>query len=255
MSKLKQSLRSVSRRIETVASVIAGKTPGGLAIERHGGFDVALRRGTTDERVIAHSFANDIFLSAMPDYIPRPADVILDIGAHIGTFSLLAASKVPEGRVFAVEAGQDTFNYLRINAAINKLQNLDVTHVALSDRAGTVHLSHDAAGAWGHSITARLSGSGEEVACQSLEAFMAEKQIDRVGFAKLNCEGAEFPILLGAPQSILERFDRMLILFHCDLAADYELSDLTAALEKAGLSLDVKTNKKQRGRILARRSR
>lgn len=253
MAKLKQSLRAVSRRFENAASAFATGEGGPLAIERHGGFDVAFRRGTTDERVIAHSFENDIFFSAVPDYRPGPRDVILDIGAHIGTFALLAAKLAPEGRVHAIEASQDTFNYLRINQAINGLARLSVHHLALADKEGTARLSHDAAGAWGHSIMTTLSSRGEEVRTQSLAAFMGEQAIGRVDFAKLNCEGAEFPILVKAPREVLARFERLLVLFHCDLAPGYKLEDLTEALEGAGFALEVKANKKQRGRIIARR--
>lgn len=253
MPNLRQSFRSVRQRIERAAQAAIGSEQGALAIERYGRIDVAFRKGTTDERVIAHSFDNDIFYSAMPDYVSAADHVILDVGAHIGTFSLLSATRVPNGRVWAIEASQDSFNYLRINAAINRFHNLQVSHLALSDKSGHARLFHDAAGNWGHSIMAPLSNRSEEVETQSLETFMAANRIDRVNLAKFNCEGAEFPILLGASKQILARFDRLLILFHCDLARGYTLGSLTSALESAGFMLTVDENIKQRGRILARR--
>ena len=254
MAKLRQKFRSISRRLESAVSSLRNGESGVLSIERHGAFDVAFRRGTSDERVIAQSFANDIFYSAMPDYTPAPDHVILDVGAHIGTFALLSASKAPRGRVWAIEASQDTFNFLRINAAINDLTNLGVHHLALSDKKGTARLFHDAGGNWGHSIMAELSSAGEEVETETLADFMKSNAIQHIDFAKFNCEGAEFPILIGASADTLARIERMLVLFHCDLVAGYKLEDLTNALEAAGFSLDITANKKQRGRILARRT-
>ena len=136
MAKLKQSLKTVSKRVGRAAAAFAGPEQGSLAIERHGDLDVAFRRGTADERVIAQSFANDIFYAAIPDYRPAPTDILLDIGAHIGTFALASAPKVPKGKVWAIEASQDTFNYLRINVAINGLANVHASHLALTDKTG-----------------------------------------------------------------------------------------------------------------------
>ena len=119
-----------------------------LSIGRFGDFNVAFRRGTADDAVIRESFDDDIFFSGVPQYQPRETDVILDIGAHIGTFSLLAASKAPKGTVHAIEASQETFNYLRINCALNPSLLIVPHHLALSDHDGEVTLHHDR-GNWG----------------------------------------------------------------------------------------------------------
>src|SRR5262249_36312649 len=58
-----------------------------IAIDRFEDFDVAYRAGTSDEEVLRASFANDIFFTAVPEYRPSPNDTIIDVGAHIGTFS------------------------------------------------------------------------------------------------------------------------------------------------------------------------
>src|SRR5438046_1462116 len=70
-----------------------------VAIGRFGEVDIAYRAGTSDEEVLKASFEHDIFFTAVPEYRLAPDDTIIDVGAHIGTFSLLAASKVPNGRV------------------------------------------------------------------------------------------------------------------------------------------------------------
>src|SRR5712691_311346 len=127
-----------------------------LTIASFGSFQVAYRQGTADESVLKDSFSHDIFFSGVPEYQPAETDVIVDIGAHIGTFAVLAASKVPRGTVYAIEACEDTFNFLRINAALNRLENLSPHHLALSDRQGTCRLYCDT-GNWGHSVVSQLS--------------------------------------------------------------------------------------------------
>jgi FkbM family methyltransferase len=216
------------------------------------GFQVAYRKHTTDEAVIADSFSRDCFFRDVPEYVPASSHVILDIGAHIGTFALLASRKVPQGKVFAVEACRDTARLCQANAFLNNAENLSVTHLALADRKGTCQLSYDA-GTWGHSIVAQLSERGETVPTDTLENFMERNAITQCHFMKLNCEGAEFPILLSAPPEVLSRIGVMLVLFHSDL---YKLNDekvLLQHLHASGFSTAIRHNSGTRGWIVATR--
>jgi len=224
-----------------------------LAIGEFGGFTVAYREGTADEQVIGHSFENDIFFAGVPEYQPSENDVVVDIGAHIGTFSLLAASKSPRGRVHAIEASQETFNYLRINTALNPALNVTPYRLALTDCDGAVTLHHDW-GNWGHSIMKPLSSRGETVPAMSLTSFFERNGIDKVAFIKFNCEGAEFPILMTAPEEVLRRVQMMLILYHLDLVEGYPLEDLLDRLTKAGFASQVRQKRSTRGWIIATRT-
>lgn len=245
--------RELRRRVANAwRSFHAGEADYRLAIGRFGGFDVAYRAGTADEKVIAHSFDDDIFLPGVPEYAPRRDDVVLDVGAHIGTFALAAARRAPEGIVHAVEASGETFNYLRVNAALNGLANLVPHHLALTDRPGTVRLHHNS-GNWGHSIMKPLSPRGEDVPADSLEGFWSRCGLDRVAFAKFNCEGAKFPILMAAPVDLLRRISTMLVLYHLDFAVGHRLEPLLARLEEAGFVLRVDRRSATRGWIVARR--
>ena len=223
-----------------------------LAIGRHGGFRVAYRSGTADEAVIQHSFENDIFFPAIPEYEPAQGDVILDVGAHIGTFALLAARKVVSGRVFAIEASQETFDYLQINIALNGLGNVEASHVALGGVSGRTVLYHDR-GNWGHSIMKQLSSVGEYVDALTLADYMEEHCIERCALAKFNCEGAEFPILLSASEDTLARIDNMLVLYHCDIADGYDVDGLTAHLRAQGYRIELRNREGFRGWIVAQR--
>ena len=224
--------------------------PSSLAIASYGGFQVAYRTGSADESVIVHSFDKDIFFSQVAEYTPLDNDVIVDVGGHIGTFSLLASSKVPQGKVFSIEASADTFNFLRINVALNRATNISAHHLALLDKRGTCTLHHDA-GNWGHSVVTRLSNRGETVACCSLAEFMDDNAIGHCDFIKLNCEGAEFPILLSASRNTLQKFSLMLVLYHCDLWHDNTESDLVDHLRANGFKCAIRNKTEKRGWIIA----
>jgi len=223
-----------------------------LSISKFGPFEIAYREGTADEGVIAHSFDHDIFFSRIPRYIHREDHIIIDVGAHIGTFALLAATKVPAGRVFAIEACQETYNILKINIAINHLQNVQCSHLALSDKRGFTKLHYNV-GNWGHSITKKHTLLGEDVPTDTLAGYMADHAIARCHLIKFNCEGAEFPILLSTSPDVLQKIDRMIVLYHCDLIKGYTIDDLVPHLQRNGFNLHFLNETRQRGWIMAER--
>ena len=246
-TRVKAAIRSWLLQVLNKPESDVGST---LNISSFGQFSIAYRRNTADEQVLQHSFDHDIFFDGVPEFQPAEDDVILDIGAHIGTFAVLAASKVPRGKVHAIEACEDTFNFLRVNAALNKLDNLVAHHLALSDREGTCTLYYDS-GNWGHSVVSQLSASSEVVSCCSLQQFFEKNGIQKCDFIKFNCEGAEFPILLSSSGNVLTRIGMMLILYHCDLWPNNTPEDLLAYLQSKGFECVVRNRTETRGWIVA----
>jgi FkbM family methyltransferase len=223
---------------------------GTVRIGSFGGFEVAYRQGTADELVLKESFDHDLFFAGVPEYRPNERDVIVDVGAHIGTFALLAASKVPRGAVYAIEASEETFNLLRINAALNRMTNLSTHHLALSNGPGTCTLYHSPAN-WGHSVVCRRSDRSETVECRTLQQFFEDSRITRCDFLKFNCEGSEFPILLSSSADLLRRLRMMLVLYHCDLWTSNSEDDLLSHLRASGFDCSVRNRTDKRGWIVA----
>jgi FkbM family methyltransferase len=218
---------------------------------RYDTLKVYYRKGTEDEKVLAHSFDNDIYFKEIPSFKPGKKPVIIDVGAHIGTFSLLAHLKYPESRVFALEASWNTFEILKRNVQFNQLP-IKVFHNALLDRDETVRLYHNTlSGNWGHSITKKLSSSFEEVKAVSLENFVLENEIDFVDLIKLNCEGSEYSILLNTPEYIIKKIGAAIILYHQDLAdLNYSINDLIALFRQNSFRVLVVYDDGKRGWLL-----
>ena len=167
--------------------------PSQIKIGKFNDLDIAYRKGTADEGAIDENIIQNIFFSALPEYKSEPNHTVIDIGAHIGTFSLLASKKSSKGKIFAIEACEDTFTLLRINAALNKCDNIVLVQKAISGKNGTCTLYHEpASGNWGHSTVSNLSEYSEQVDAVSLQDFIKEQKISFCDFMKLNCEGADF---------------------------------------------------------------
>src|SRR5687767_5587801 len=71
----------------------------------------------------------------------EPGDVVLDVGANIGTVALALAHRVgPSGRVYAFEPQRIVFQLLCANLAINAVSHVDARWLAIGAVAGQTHI-------------------------------------------------------------------------------------------------------------------
>jgi len=132
--QVKAAIRPTYRRL---VSGVSQEASSDLIINRFAKFEFAYRKGTTDE-IILGNIESYRLPNLVPGYAARRDDVIVNIGAHVGVFALVASRSAPDGKVFAVEASNETFNYLRINTALNRAENI----VALVDGRGHGGAAH-----------------------------------------------------------------------------------------------------------------
>lgn len=206
-----------------------------LNVFEYNGLSIKYRKETEDEKVLNHSFDNDIFYREIPSFKPTKTPIIIDVGAHIGTFSLLTAIKYPNAKIYAIEASKETFDILKKNVEDNKLHNIVPIHAAMSDSEGIIKLFHSLEdGNWGHSITKELSNSFEEVKAIMLEKLIYKENIKQIDLIKFNCEGAELNILMNCSQSTLQKISCAIILYHEDLNDNkFIVSDLIQYFKKS----------------------
>lgn len=125
----------------------------------------------------------------------RPGDVVFDIGANVGFFTLLASRRVGEaGRVYAFEPLPRNLAYLDVHLRANGITNTEVIPLAVSDRSGTGRFSVAESAAMG-----KISSEGSiEVRLASLDELIASCVVVRPHFMKIDVEGAESEVLAGA---------------------------------------------------------
>ena len=84
----------------------------------------------------------------------KPGMVVLDIGANIGYYTLIAARLVENsGRVYALEPESENFSILRRNVELNNYGNIIVKQEALSNKRGKAKLYKDKLNLGGHSLS------------------------------------------------------------------------------------------------------
>ena len=131
----------------------------------------------------------------------RPGANVLDLGANMGYFSLLAASLVgPSGKVFAFEPLAANVKTLIANRMVNRFTNIEILAGAASDRARTVSI--------GASYTDGIVGDIPQSAAAALACdFVLTVPVDAViqttvDLLKIDVEGHEYRAIAGATETI-----------------------------------------------------
>jgi FkbM family methyltransferase len=141
----------------------------------------------------------------------RPGDVVLDIGANIGYYTLIFAKGVgPAGRVFAFEPEPGNFALLEENVAANGYGNATLARVAVSDRAGRAEIYLDADNAG----DCRMYDSHDRRPSVNVETVRLDDhlaRLDRIDLIKMDIQGAE-PAALRGMHGLLERHRKVKLL-------------------------------------------
>ncbi len=142
-----------------------------------------------------------------------PGATFVDVGAHIGYYSLKAAAVVgPGGRVIAIEPNPDTVKKLRGNIQASGAGMVTVEPVACSDTEATLDLFGAPRSNTGETSLSRANASQDSpavtvyhVRARPLDAILKEAGAARVDAIKIDVEGAEMLVLKGAHET-LSRF-------------------------------------------------
>ncbi|MBI3675225.1 MAG: FkbM family methyltransferase [Proteobacteria bacterium] len=179
--------------------------------------------------------------------------VIVDIGAHVGLFTLWAKSVWPSARVVALEPSHTMFSYLARNIADNALQDVVPIQVGC---AGKNELRPLYAG--GHEgantmyIRDGIVGLKHDIQVWSLDHLFQKMNITNCPLLKLDCEGAEYEILFNASDETLSNIANITMEYHVGFNA-FGPADMQLFLESRGFSVTVKSMDDESGYILAQR--
>lgn len=171
----------------------------------------------------------------------RKDSTIVDIGAHIGSFSVFAATRAENVKVFSYEPSSENFSLLTENIKLNDLKNIEAFQLAVSGVGETVKLYLDKKHSVLHSTAIPKGVLQEEVKSVTLKEIFDSNQIDKCNLLKMDCEGAEYEILFGAPKSTLARIQNISMEYHDVL--HYHIGGLRKYLQDMGFDvwLDRKT--------------
>lgn len=170
-------------------------------------------------------------------------DIVVVIGAHIGIFSIYAATKATQGKVYAYEPIPENFRLLKHNIELNNLDNVIPSNLGVFKSKGRkkIYLADSPA-------TSSLFGQGEKaylVKVVGLRDVFEDNGLKKINFLKIDCEGAEYDILFNTPKKYLDKIDKVALEYHEGEFTEYGWRDLETFFRNHGFQVRMKVTKVQ----------
>lgn len=149
-------------------------------------------------------FKNDILLKNIIDII-SPEDVVIDVGVNIGYYFLNFAKKAIQGCVLGFEPNPKVFAFAKNNCSLNPFQNIRLNNIGLGHCKGLFEMAqiNDNLG-MNKIVASGTKNNSFLIEVQKLDDYISQNSIPKVDVMKIDVEGFEMNVLLGAEQSIRE---------------------------------------------------
>lgn len=165
-----------------------------------------------------NEYENDNFSYVLTELKNKPESVIYDLGANIGYFSLLCSATSPLSKIFCFEPIPANMAILCRHLIVNQVKNVFPVNFAISDHFGLVDFSADNLS---HSYTYKQSSAhyGNRQINIKVGVITMDVLINQFGFSppdiiKIDVEGAEYDVLMGAANVIKTYKPKILLSTH-----------------------------------------
>ena len=204
--------------------------------ETKSGLKIKIRKNSTDLMALTHVWLIEEYKSK--NFEINDTDVIIDIGGHIGLFSLYASQFCKNGLIYSFEPVPENYNLLIDNIQSNDLNQIKPFNLAVSNSNSNVklYLNDDEAG---HSMFSKSSKT-ITVDSISLQQIFDDNNIENCNFLKLDCEGTEYEILQNLPLSYFNKIEKIVIEYHMADSHPELLENLKKLLISQNYSLKTK---------------
>ncbi len=131
----------------------------------------------------------------------KKGKIFLDIGAHIGRFSLLASKNFE--RVISFEPHSENFAQLKKNILSNKLENIIPLNLAISNKIKYLYMSNLNVNTGASQIKEK---GDKKVKCLTLDSIIKKEKIKihEIDLIKIDVENHEMNVLKGAKKLLKE---------------------------------------------------
>ena len=125
----------------------------------------------------------------------KPGSIVYDIGANAGFYTLLASVLVGQtGHVYAFEPLPRNIHFLNSHLRLNRVSNATIIEAAVADKSGPAYFDESSNSSMGH-----LAPQGKlRVETVAIDKLVKENQLRLPNYLKIDVEGAEMSVLLGA---------------------------------------------------------
>jgi FkbM family methyltransferase len=195
----------------------------------------------TITRGIDHVPILEIFLNEDYGIIPDDS-IVLDLGAHIGVFTIYATTTARNVVVYAYEPHPEFCSVLKENIRLNRRKNETVHcfNAAVASETGTRELYLGGGQFFFPTLVGAPNGDSlehTEVPCTTLMEIMESNHLEHVDLLKMDCEGAEYEILYSTPPSHLKRIAEIRMEYHNLDSPERHLEGLKRFFTRSGFTV------------------
>jgi FkbM family methyltransferase len=150
-----------------------------------------------------------------------PHAAVIDVGANIGAITIPLARHLTHGRVLAIEASPRICKVLAANVGHNALDNVTICASAASNRTAGIDFYEPPSSHFGMGSQApQFNVRAIEVPGLPLDAMLDAENIGHVAAMKVDVEGFEAHVFLGAPKLLHSNDPPKIVFEFCDWAED-----------------------------------
>lgn len=196
------------------------------------------------------AIANELFLDRQyrhcEDTIKNAKNAVIDVGGHLGFFSLMAGLLNSDVPIYTFEPHAGNFELLKENLKQNHIKNVTAKQTAVSDEVGDIQLQISKEDL-NHSTVHAIEPTGETqtVHATTLERIFQKNRIEKCDLLKLDCEGSEFKIIQNSPKELFKKIDTIFLEYH-DWAGTGNHNELKNFLESVGYKVQQFPNHKMK---------
>lgn len=169
-------------------------------------------------QIFWHGYYSDDQLKVVNAHI-KPTDVVFDIGANIGEFSVFVAKRVSQGFLHSFEPTKRLSEVTKNNLQLNEFKNTTVHQIGFSHQDADLPIyksvERGADGAINNGLNSLFKDEKLDVAevihVTRLDDWFKKNQIPKINFIKMDIEGAELFALQGGQETIRQQKPKMII--------------------------------------------
>jgi FkbM family methyltransferase len=228
-------LKGMIRNYENWRDIILNqlRIKGEYALKLRNGFKFFVR-SKRDAKAIEDMFFKKCHV--LPDdYLFKKNPVLIDMGAHIGAYSIWAYSKNKTATIISLEPDPRNFRLLKKNIKHNNIKNIHPVFACVSEKTGPVDFFLNKRNPMASSLVIRnvskIKSSGF-----TIKDIIEKFGLTKIDVLKLDIEGAEFDILLGLDKRTLNMIDFIDVEYHL-VAGHQSEKELEETLKKNGFQI------------------
>ena len=136
----------------------------------------------------------------------KPGYTVIEAGANIGSETLLISKQLKHGHIYAFEPNPYTYERLKINVSINELDNVSTYDYALGESNCNIQFNIYPKDFCNSGMSSKYMETSKtkkiDVVQKTLDTFVVENNIPKVDFIKMDIQGAEMDMIMGAADTI-----------------------------------------------------